>query len=327
MNIKAADVALSDSIVDYGVRRPDIKIDASKNDGDNGHVNFDSKYQFRAILYIQMELCGQNLKRWIRDRNEMFFKNHNNLEASQPLINADMYKYALNLFRQILKGVEFLHEHHLIHRDLKPQNIFFDATGDKVKIGDFGLATLHDDDVVVEHSPVRWDSKFPSVFDHSKGLGTMVYIAPEQKHSTRYDVKADMFSLGIILWELLQPFKTTMEKGKTLDDLKCRAILPQKFVDAFPEAASIIINLTSGPQSRPTAGEVLRSPLFKSKDQLILDQRDEIKRLRQELKTRDLELRKRDQDLRNRDQMIVILENALRFAPYVDQSSSNNENT
>ena len=181
------------------------------------------------------------------------------------------------------------------------------------------LQTLHEDDVIVEHSPVRWDARFFSGasrlgLDHSKGLGTMVYIAPEQKNSTKYDVKADMFSLGIIFWELMQPFQTRMEKGKTFEALKEESSLPEDFVKAYPDAAAMIINLTSRPRNRPTASQVLRSPLFKSKDQLILDLQDENDRLRQQLENRDQELRKRDQEIRERDQMIVLLENVLRFS-------------
>lgn len=324
MQPNAVDLPISDSIVDYGVQKPDTKLEDDIDEKLESAKKKESKYQFRALLYIQMELCGQNLKKWIRERNETFFKHRNDLETSL-LLNVEQHKYSLNLFKQILKGVEFLHEHHLIHRDLKPQNIFFNLTGDRLKIGDFGLATFHEDDIFVEHSPVRWDPKLPSGssgFDHSKGLGTMVYIAPEQKNSTKYDVKADMFSIGIIFWELLQPFQTRMEKGKTLDDLKCRSILPSNFVNAYPEAAAVIINLTSDPRNRPNASDVLRSPLFKSKDQLILDQQEEIEKLRQELETRDQELKSKEQELRNRDQMIVILENVLRFLPLNDNDSN-----
>lgn len=319
------ELAISDSVVDYGVRKPDIKTHHPSIEECEQNCHRESSYQYQALLYIQMELCGQNLKKWIRERNESFFKRRRNDETSHVL-DTDMYNNSLNLFKQIVEGVEFLHNHHLIHRDLKPQNIFFSLNGTEVKIGDFGLATLHEEDVVIEHSPVRWDSKFPSGssvrFDHSKGLGTMVYIAPEQKNSTKYDIKADMFSLGIIFWELMQPFQTRMEKGKTLDGLKSRSMLPKNFVDAFPDAATIIINLTSEPQKRPTASEILRSPLFKSKEQLIQEQQEEIDKLRSELKNQEKQLKKKERELRDRDQMIVVLESALRFMPFQENVSN-----
>ena len=68
-----------------------------------------------------MELCGINLRKWINERNQEFFNHNNGLQV----LNQERYKEALAIFRQILKGVEFLHSNRLIHRDLKPQNIFF----------------------------------------------------------------------------------------------------------------------------------------------------------------------------------------------------------
>lgn len=83
----------------------------------------------------------------------------------------------------------------------------------------------------------------------------------------------------------------------------------------------MIIDLASDPQMRPTASEILRSPLFKSKEQLIQDQQEEIDRLRRELKNRDQELKKKEKELRDRDQMIVVLESALRFMPLNEHDS------
>ena len=88
-----------------------------------------------AILYIQMELCTENTLL--------------GLINEKTLVNHSEKKW--NLFRQIVEGLDHIHQQRMIHRDLKPANIFLDAKNN-VKIGDFGLAkiasaNIHDQDV------------------------------------------------------------------------------------------------------------------------------------------------------------------------------------
>jgi serine/threonine protein kinase len=87
----------------------------------------------------------------------------------------------------IAKGLEFLHRHHIIYRDLKPENIGFDQDG-RVQIFDFGLARIipkgHDDRRLT-------------------GLtGTARYMAPEVASSENYTFSADIYSFGILLWQI-----------------------------------------------------------------------------------------------------------------------------
>jgi len=293
----------SDSItdsVDYGIAKISSfeQQDASRNVVNNRIVrNPRTGGRFRVNLYIQMELCGSNLKTWITRRNERHFKRRkgsspvkSKMLSSQDrrqLLSQSEVQESLGIFRQILKGVAFLHEHHLIHRDLKPQNILFNTSGDKVKIGDFGLATLHDDSVRV-HSPVKSeqgnnDNNMISPEGHTVGMGTTLYVAPEQKDSTNYDVKADVYSLGIILFELLYPFNTAMEKEKCVNRLKSQGKLPDSFVALLPEVSQMILNLTAvDPSVRPSAAQVLESSLFPSKDQRISSLEKELLIVREE---------------------------------------------
>jgi serine/threonine protein kinase len=98
------------------------------------------------------------------------------------------YYISSQLFEEILESVDYLHKQKIIHRDLKPNNILItDGTNGRfVKIADFGLATFH-------------------LFDgqsHTKYKGTIRYAAPEVMSSRKYDTKADIYSLGVILQEL-----------------------------------------------------------------------------------------------------------------------------
>jgi len=76
-------------------------------------------FQFKVVLYIQMQLCDHTLRSWLDVRNE---------SCSQ--ISHEMNQ---KIFRQILNGVEYIHSQGIIHRDLKPRNIFVSQDG-KVQV-------------------------------------------------------------------------------------------------------------------------------------------------------------------------------------------------
>lgn len=251
-------------------------------------------------LYIQMELCrNENLKKWIKKRNKRLL-NSSKLAADGAL-PYDEYVTAIEMFKQIVTGVEFLHRNNLIHRDLKPQNILFDlASGSVLKIGDFGLATLneksvhvcdlaHDEDGACDHGclshtihsleSLQVTSDAAGAADkHTAGLGTAIYVAPEQKNTNNYNNKADMYPLGIILLELICPFNTDSEKAKVIESLKKDRVIPSSLLIAYPSAARLILSLTSvKPSERPSASELLRShDIFPSSEQQILHLKDQL---------------------------------------------------
>jgi len=101
---------------------------------------------------------------------------------------------AVNVFLQILEGVEHAHKNGIVHRDLKPENIlFFEELfeDDIVKIGDFGLGK-------------RLDFESVTITRSSENMGTVAYMPPEQfDHFKHVDHRADIFSLGKILYEML----------------------------------------------------------------------------------------------------------------------------
>ncbi|CAM9255688.1 unnamed protein product [Ascophyllum nodosum] len=190
--------------------------------------------------------------------------------------------------------------------DLTPPNVFLDAE-ENVKLGDFGLATskkarekTQDDesqggghsvynrreawtDAKGSLSPgdgVSIQSGFNSVFgdlctsDTSQltdGVGTGPYIAPEQGAKFGlYNHKADMWSLGVILFEMLAPrFSTLMERAEAMTGLRSggQATFPQEFEERVPENAKKVIRwlLTIDAGARPTAAELLSSALLPPK--------------------------------------------------------------
>ena len=104
---------------------------------------------------------------------------------------------ALDIARQILRGLAFAHGRGVAHRDLKPANVFLQAlpdAQDHVRLLDFGLAKFLDDDRGEADATL---TKAGMVF------GTPAYMAPEQATGERADARADVYSAGILLYELL----------------------------------------------------------------------------------------------------------------------------
>jgi serine/threonine-protein kinase len=95
---------------------------------------------------------------------------------------------ALEVANEIAHALAFAHEHGLIHRDVKPQNVLLNGDG-RAKVTDFGIARSID----VEHGVTQTGTV----------LGTSNYIAPEQASGQPVDVHTDVYSLGVVLYELL----------------------------------------------------------------------------------------------------------------------------
>jgi serine/threonine protein kinase len=137
----------------------------------------------KTLMNIQMELCLFTLK-------EAMIKLDRELRQSPKEILTDPIAYliACEILTEILECVKFLHSQSIIHRDLKPSNILISLGSDGrfCKVSDFGLSTTH-----------QFDKE-----SHTQATGTLSYMAPEVLQSKRYDTKADIYSLGIIIQKL-----------------------------------------------------------------------------------------------------------------------------
>src|SRR2546421_8751017 len=122
--------------------------------------------QFIVFEYID----GENLKALVQRR------------GPAPVVTA------LELAIQTARGLSFAHQQGLVHRDVKPQNILLNGDG-QAKVTDFGIARSLD----VQHGMTQTGTV----------LGTSDYIAPEQAQGQRVDEQTDVYSLGVVLYELL----------------------------------------------------------------------------------------------------------------------------
>ncbi|NXN94799.1 E2AK4 kinase, partial [Rhinopomastus cyanomelas] len=201
-------------------------------------------------LYIQMEYCEKSTLRDTIDQGLC--------EDTSRL---------WRLLREILDGLAYIHEKGMIHRDLKPVNIFLDSN-DHVKIGDFGLATDHPANAMVckqeeNHSD---NSAQSDLSDNLTGMvGTALYVSPEVQGSTKstYNQKVDLFSLGIIFFEMsYHPMSTASERIFVLSQLRLPAIVfPKDFEEVKHTKQRLVITwlLNHDPAARPTAVELLKS--------------------------------------------------------------------
>lgn len=166
-----------------------------------------SGQKWDAWLVIQTELCNpeKNLKTLI-DNEELFKMDDRGRQS---------------LFLDIVHGLQYIHNKGIMHRDLKPPNILI-GMENHAKIGDFGFARF---DIMPDAG-----GTFPTTEKDrvclSNNLGTPLYMAPEIKNLRVYDRKADLYSLGMILFEMYYKMGSGMERIQTMERLR-----NQEFID------------------------------------------------------------------------------------------------
>jgi serine/threonine-protein kinase len=122
---------------------------------------------------------------------------------------------ATSIALQIARGLEAAHERGLVHRDLKPANVKLTPDG-KAKILDFGLARAYAGETTEEEDPSASPTITAAMTQAGTILGTAAYMSPEQARGKSVDKRADIWSLGVILWEMLNGRR--MFQGETISD-------------------------------------------------------------------------------------------------------------
>lgn len=261
-------------------------------DGSNSHVSISSHEKgaeyssgttpspvAHFTLYIQMELCtGFTLRDWINGKSIAWFSScrgcGNALSAKDAeqkmdaeLVLKQLSSCSVSIVRQILQGLEHIHSKGLVHRDLKPENIFF-VDNKKVKIGDFGLSMIRDDDVEesgyffedvelpFENRDINRTAK-KSCRQKCQNY-TAPYAAPEQLESRNVTDKADIYALGIILYEMYSPFRTSAEQIASINRLKTERVIQGVSMEKHLNVKFWILRMTEPyPERRPSAAKLL----------------------------------------------------------------------
>ncbi|XP_050822692.1 eukaryotic translation initiation factor 2-alpha kinase 1 [Gopherus flavomarginatus] len=258
-------------------------------------VHRQCEMEYCLMLHIQMQLCEISLWDWIVDRNKRCGERTE--ESSSPYHLVDV-SWTSKIFQELLEGVYYIHSKGVVHRDIKPRNVFLYGSDHHVKIGDFGLACRD----IIQEIPNHWlKTEKINGLKHTSGVGTCLYASPEQLQGSHYDFKSDMYSVGVILLELFQPFGTEMERSKILTSLR-NGHVPSSFSNKWPVQTKYVKLLTSEVSSqRPTAAQLLESELFHNTEnvicslqQKVMQQEEEIEKLKEKIKLLSREKKDRE---------------------------------
>ncbi|CAF0823490.1 unnamed protein product [Adineta steineri] len=241
--------------------KSELPINGNKNDrsSSSSSVNTNGDQHIQRVLFIQMEYCEGNTLKQLIDRGI--------LQEKPNMI--------WMLLREILDGLRHMHSKGIIHRDLKPGNILLDSNG-HAKIGDLGLATISklsgytDSSAQTQHhldARSSWSVELKDGGLISTPVGTTFYIAPELLSGQRIapTEKIDIYSLGITFFEMCYPFNTSMERAKTLCELRRPEIyVPDHFRQkSFSRHYEIVIQmLNHEADKRPSANTLLESNII-----------------------------------------------------------------
>jgi len=181
------------------------------------HPNIVSLYDVGVTseneYYIVMEYVdGPTLKDVIRD--------HGPLPVEE----------VIRITKQICDALEHAHEYHIVHRDVKPHNILVNKNG-MVKVTDFGIARAITGNTITHQQP-------------SSVLGSVHYFSPEQARGGTTDLKSDIYSLGVVMYEMLTkklPFSGDTPVSVALKHLRDHFIEPRALNKTIPQSVENIV--------------------------------------------------------------------------------------
>jgi len=169
------------------------------------------------------------------------------------LSTADVLSFAT----QLCDALQFAHDHQVVHRDIKPENILIDQDG-RVRIADFGLAKM-----------VGQEASAVGLTQTNQALGTPHYMAPEQVVAGDVDHRADLFSLGVVVYEMLtgtlpigrfQPPSSKAPKARAFDAVVMKS-LHNDPDERYQEARQLKTDVRQAEQGKPPlVGRKERTP-------------------------------------------------------------------
>ncbi|HSH25147.1 MAG TPA: Stk1 family PASTA domain-containing Ser/Thr kinase [Massilibacterium sp.] len=169
-------------------------------------VGFDDPYYFIVMEYVK----GTTLKQYIQNRGVI------------PV------EEAVDIMKQVASAIEHAHANHIIHRDLKPHNILLDEYG-TAKVTDFGIATALTQTTITHTNAV---------------MGSIHYLSPEQARGGVVDKKTDIYSLGIVFFEMVTgrlPFTGDSAVSIVLKHLQEEIPYPTTLNPNIPQSVENII--------------------------------------------------------------------------------------
>ena len=170
-------------------------------------VNFEGDVQYIVMEYLE----GPTLKEYMVEHGAL-----------------DVYD-ALHIVEQILSALKHAHERGVVHRDIKPQNIILVDGNETVKVMDFGIAHVQN---------------YSTITISDKAIGTVHYISPEQAKGRPADERSDIYSTGVILYEMLTgklPFDADSAVSVALMQVQQKAVPPSQIVPDIPPAVEHIV--------------------------------------------------------------------------------------
>ena len=202
-------------------------------------VETDADGTTRAVPYIVMELVsGQTLKEII---------------AAGPVSIDDAIHYTDG----ILEALEYSHRAGVVHRDIKPGNVMVTSAG-QVKVMDFGIARAVSD-------------SSSTVAETTQILGTAAYFSPEQAKGEPVDSRADVYSAGVVLYELLTgrpPFRGESPVAVAYQHVSETPVAPSEIVDTVPRSLDAVVlrALAKDPYQRYQDAGSFRASLDATRD-------------------------------------------------------------